>query len=177
MKALYVIDPGPAGSIGDLQWVIDAHAAGTLPLLIVQAVVMTPLAAAADIVLPGAAWVEKEATYTNDRGLMQAAARVMAPPGDAHEDWRVIADVATAAGITTSYKDAAAVRAAIAEAMGGDAAFAGIAVADVPEAAGGAGLAQRVEPLRALEVGSHVPGPPPVKGTPPLVRGDLTHEE
>ena len=40
---------------------------------------MTPLAAAADIVLPGAAWVEKEATYTNDRGMLQATARVMAP--------------------------------------------------------------------------------------------------
>ena len=101
VKALYVVDPGPEGSIGDLQWVIDARAAGTLPLLLVQGVVMTPLAAAADIVLPGAAWVEKEAAYTNDRGIMQASARVMAPPGDAHEDWRVIADVATAAGITT----------------------------------------------------------------------------
>ena len=58
---------------------------------------MTPLAAAADIVLPGAAWVEKEATYTNDRGLLQATARVMAPPGDAREDWRVLTEVATAA--------------------------------------------------------------------------------
>jgi len=75
VKALYVLDPGPEGSIGDVQWVIDARASGKLPLLVVQGVLMTPLAAAADIVLAGAAWVEKEATYTNDRGLLQAAAR------------------------------------------------------------------------------------------------------
>ncbi len=126
VKALYVVDPGPEGSIGDVQWVIDARAAGTLPLLVVQGTVMTPLAAAADIVLPGAAWVEKEATYTNDRGLLQATARVMAPPGDAHEDWRVLADVATAAGITTKFADARDVRAALGAAMAGVPAFAGI---------------------------------------------------
>ena len=177
VKLLYVIDPGPAGSIGDLQWVIDAHAAGTLPLLIVQAAVMTPLAAAADIVLPGAAWVEKEAAYTNDRGLMQAAARVMAPPGDAHEDWRVIADVATAAGLTTSYKDAAAVRAAIAEAMGGDAAFAGIASLTFPKPLAARAWLNASNPSERWKWDHMFQDLAPVKGTPPLVRGDLTHEE
>jgi NADH dehydrogenase/NADH:ubiquinone oxidoreductase subunit G len=109
---------------------------------------MTPLAAAADIVLPGAAWVEKEATYTNDRGLLQATARVMAPPGDAHEDWRVLADVATAAGITTSYADAHAVRAAIATAMGGVPASRA-SPSDVPEADGREDLAERINPSSA----------------------------
>jgi hypothetical protein len=37
VSALYVFDPGPAGSIGDLSWVADARKAGKLPLLIVQA--------------------------------------------------------------------------------------------------------------------------------------------
>src|SRR5207248_5849572 len=36
VTALYVFDPGPEGSIGDVQWVIDARASGRLPLLIVQ---------------------------------------------------------------------------------------------------------------------------------------------
>ena len=44
---------------------------------------MTELAAAADIVLPGAAWVEKDAIYTNDQGRVQAASRAIAPPGEA----------------------------------------------------------------------------------------------
>jgi len=95
---------------------------------------MTPLAGRRRHRPAGAAWVEKEATYVNDHGLLQATARVMAPPGDAHEDWRVLADVATAAGITTSYADARAVRAAIAAPLGGAPAFSGITEVTVPEA-------------------------------------------
>src|SRR5207237_3251319 len=44
VKALYVFDPGPAGSIGDVSWVINARRSGRLPLLIVHGVVMTELA-------------------------------------------------------------------------------------------------------------------------------------
>jgi NADH-quinone oxidoreductase subunit G len=133
VKALYVIDPGPEGSIGDVQWVIDARKAGKLPLLVVQGVLMTPLAAAADIVLPGAAWVEKDATYTNDRGRLQATAKVIAPPGDAREDWLVLVQVAAAVGITMNYEDAGAVRAAIATGMSGTPAFAAITDATFPK--------------------------------------------
>jgi predicted molibdopterin-dependent oxidoreductase YjgC len=177
VKALYVIDPGPEGSIGDVQWLLDARAAGRLPLLIVQGVVTTPLSAAADIVLPGAAWVEKEATYTNDRGLLQATARAMAPPGDAHEDWRVIADVATAAGLTTSYADAGAVRAAIAAAFGDAPAFAGIAGVTFPKPVAAKTWLQASNPSERWKWDHMFLDLAPVKGTPHLVRGDLTHEE
>jgi len=177
VKALYVVDPGPEGSLGDVQWVIDARANGTLPLLIVQGVLKTPLAAAADIVLPGAAWVEKEATYTNDRGLLQAAARVMAPPGDAHEDWRVLADVATAAGITTQFPDARAVRASIAAAMAGEAAFAGIRDIAFPKPMAAKTWLQASNPSERWKWDHMFQDLAPVKGSPLLVRGDLTHEE
>src|SRR4029077_743409 len=59
VSALYVFDPGPDGSIGDTQWIVDARKRGTLPLLIVQGVLETELARTADIVLPGASYVEK----------------------------------------------------------------------------------------------------------------------
>jgi anaerobic selenocysteine-containing dehydrogenase len=75
VKGLYVFDPGPDGSLGDVSWLIAARRGGTLPLLIVQGVLMTDLAAAADFVLPGAAYVEKDAIYTNDQGRVQAASR------------------------------------------------------------------------------------------------------
>ena len=71
---------------------------------IVQGVVMTPLAQAADIVLPGAAFVEKDAIYTNDQGRVQAASRVIAPPGEAREDWQILANVAKALGLALPYK-------------------------------------------------------------------------
>jgi len=170
VKALYVIDPGPEGSIGDVQWAIDARDAGTLPRLIVQGVVMTPLAAAADIVLPGAAWVEKDATYTNDRGLLQAAARVMAPPGDAREDWRVLADVATAAGITTSYADAGAVRAAIAAEMSGTPAFASITGATFAKPLTAKTWLQTSNPSERWKWDHMFQDLAPVRGFPPVTR-------
>src|SRR4051812_42270286 len=60
VKALYVFDPGPDGSIGDVAWIAEARRSGKLGQLIVQGVLMTELAKAADVVLPGAAWVEKD---------------------------------------------------------------------------------------------------------------------
>ena len=49
MQAVYVLDPGPEGSLGDVAWLTAAKQRGQLPLLIVQGVVMTELASAADI--------------------------------------------------------------------------------------------------------------------------------
>ena len=80
VPALYVFDPGPDGSLGDVSWILTARAAGKLPLLIVQGVLLTDLARAADFVLPGASFAEKEASYTNDQGRLQGTARAMAPP-------------------------------------------------------------------------------------------------
>ena len=37
VKALFVLDPGPAGSAGDTSWLVGARRAGTLATLIVQA--------------------------------------------------------------------------------------------------------------------------------------------
>jgi NADH-quinone oxidoreductase subunit G len=170
VTALYVVDPGPEGSIGDVQWVLDARAAGKLPVLIVQGVVMTPLAAAADIVLPGAAWVEKEATYTNDGGRLQATARVMAPPGEAREDWRVLADVATAAGFTMSYADARAVRLAITAATGSAPAFAGIAEVAFPRPMAAKTWLQASNPSERWKWDHMFQDLAPVKGFPLLIR-------
>ena len=44
----------------------------------------------ADVVLPGAAYTEKPATYVNTEGRVQMAARATFPPGEARDDWAVI---------------------------------------------------------------------------------------
>ena len=44
----------------------------------------------ADIVLPGAAWCEKDATFVNTEGRVQFAPRASFPPGDAREDWAIL---------------------------------------------------------------------------------------
>jgi len=114
VAALYVFDPGCEGTIGDVQWAIDARASGALKLLVVQGVLMTALARAADFVLPGASYVEKEASYTNGQGRLQGTARAIPPPGDAMEDWQILINVARSLGLTFDYPTAADVRAAIA---------------------------------------------------------------
>jgi NADH-quinone oxidoreductase subunit G len=114
VTALYVFDPGPEGSLGDTKWIVDARASGKLGLLIVQGVLLTDLARAADFVLPGASYVEKEASYTNERGRLQSTARAIPAPGDAMEDWEIVVNVGLALGVKFEYTAAAHVRGDIA---------------------------------------------------------------
>jgi len=117
VSAVYVLDPGPGGSIGDLSWLVEARQSGRVRALAVEAVVATDLSRAADFVLPGASYLEKDASYTNERGLVQAAARAIAPPGDAMEDWQILVNVGLSLGVGLSYSSSAHVRSEVAAAM------------------------------------------------------------
>ena len=44
----------------------------------------------ADVILPGAAYTEKSATYVNTEGRVQRTTLAAFPPGDAREDWTII---------------------------------------------------------------------------------------
>merc|ERR1711926_31691 len=44
----------------------------------------------ADIVLPGAAYTEKQGTYVNMEGRSQQTYPALVPPGEAREDWKII---------------------------------------------------------------------------------------
>ncbi|MDF3075441.1 MAG: NADH-quinone oxidoreductase subunit [Alphaproteobacteria bacterium] len=44
----------------------------------------------ADVVLPGAAYTEKDAIYVNTEGRVQLARRAVQPPGEAREDWAIV---------------------------------------------------------------------------------------
>ena len=44
----------------------------------------------ADVILPGAAYSEKNATYVNTEGRPQQTARAVFPPGEAKEDWTIL---------------------------------------------------------------------------------------
>jgi NADH-quinone oxidoreductase subunit G len=124
--ALYVLDPGPDGSIGDLSWVVAARKAGAIGTLIVQGVLLTELAQAADIVLPGAAWVEKDAAYVNADGRLQAAARVIPTPADAQDDWQVLVNVGLALGADVRYTTSQQIREELAGALAGNETYAGL---------------------------------------------------
>ncbi len=127
VAALYVFDPGPDGSLGDVRWIVDARARGALPLLVVEGVLLTGLARAADFVLPGASFAEKEASYTNEAGRLQGAARAIPAPGEAMEDWQILVNLGAALGVVFDYASAAQVRTDIAARYPGVAGLDGIA--------------------------------------------------
>jgi NADH-quinone oxidoreductase subunit G len=117
VAALYVFDPGPDGSIGDTNWIVAARTSGKLPLLVVQGVLMNDLARAADFVLPGASFVEKDASYTNDKGILQGTSKAINAPGEAMEDWQIIVNLARALGVSFDYTQSAHIRGDIAARM------------------------------------------------------------
>jgi NADH-quinone oxidoreductase subunit G len=113
VAALYVFDGGPDGTIGDTSWIIEARRSGKLPLLVVHGILASDLTRAADFVLPGASFVEKDASYTNDKGILQGTSKAMKTPGDALEDWQIIINLAAALGVKLEYTSSAQVRADI----------------------------------------------------------------
>jgi NADH-quinone oxidoreductase subunit G len=60
-------------------------------------------AARADVILPGAAFTEKSATYANTEGRAQQTRLVTFPPGEAREDWKVLRALSAVLGKTLPY--------------------------------------------------------------------------
>ena len=64
----------------------------------------------ADVILPGCAYTEKDATYVNTEGRPQLSAMAVAPPGKARCDWQIISDLARLCGHPLSYTTLAELR-------------------------------------------------------------------
>ena len=58
---------------------------------------------AADVVLPGAAYTEKDGIYVNTEGRVQYAGRATFPPGEAREDWTIIRALAGRLGVNLGF--------------------------------------------------------------------------
>jgi NADH-quinone oxidoreductase subunit G len=95
--------PGPGGldlvgMLGgdvDVLWLLgadefDTAAIGPNTFVIYQGHHGDRGAARADVILPGAAYTEKDGTYVNMEGRVQRSFLALQPPGDAREDWRII---------------------------------------------------------------------------------------
>ncbi len=57
----------------------------------------------ADVILPGAAYTEKTATYVNMDGQSQQTKQALPPPGDAKEDWKIIRALSEVLGKTLPF--------------------------------------------------------------------------
>lgn len=74
-------------------------------------------AAAADVILPGAAWPEKPGTYVNTEGRVQRSEKAVFAPGDAREDWSIFRALADVCGVSLGFDSFHALRTAMAAAV------------------------------------------------------------
>ena len=70
---------------------------------------------AADVILPGAAYTEKDGTYVNTEGRVQRGRRATFPPGDAREDWTILRALSDVLGKTLPYDNIGELRAEMAQ--------------------------------------------------------------
>jgi len=67
----------------------------------------------ADVILPGAAYTEKNAIYVNTEGRAQLARQAAFPPGEAREDWKILRAASEVLGQTLPFDDQAGLRKAL----------------------------------------------------------------
>ncbi|MCB1518742.1 MAG: NADH-quinone oxidoreductase subunit G, partial [Hyphomicrobiaceae bacterium] len=67
----------------------------------------------ADVILPGAAYTEKSATFVNTEGRVQVTSRAVFPPGEAKEDWAIIRALSAECGAALPYDTMGQLRAAM----------------------------------------------------------------
>ena len=79
IKALYILDADD----------IDPAKLGNA-FIIYQGHHGDVMAGHADVILPGAAYTEKNALYVNTEGRVQQARQAVFPPGDGKEDWKIL---------------------------------------------------------------------------------------
>ena len=105
IKGLYIMGENPMLSDPDLNHVKESL--GNLDFLVVQDIFLTETALLADVVLPAAAFVEKNGTYTNTERRVLPMVKILNAPGEAREDAMIIQSLANALGQNWNYKNAA----------------------------------------------------------------------
>ncbi|MBA4764216.1 NADH-quinone oxidoreductase subunit NuoG [Qipengyuania huizhouensis] len=68
---------------------------------------------AADIILPGASYAEKDGTYVNTEGRVQFAEKAVFAPGDAREDWTILRALADALKVEVGFDSFAQLQSAM----------------------------------------------------------------
>jgi formate dehydrogenase alpha subunit len=102
IRAMYVVGENPA-----LTEPYTAHATKALQkleFLVVQDIFPTETAVLADVILPAAAFAEKDGTYTSTERRVQRVRKAVQAPGEARPDWQIISMLAEKMGYPFPYK-------------------------------------------------------------------------
>ncbi len=92
VRALYVMGENPMLSDPNLTHVEESLR--KLDLLIVQDIFLNETAQLAHVVLPAAASLEKDGTFTNTERRVQLLRPIVPPPGESRPDWQIIGLIA-----------------------------------------------------------------------------------
>jgi NADH-quinone oxidoreductase subunit G len=95
LRAAYVVGGGPPAWLETEQVALLAK----VPLLVVQDILRSELTDAAQIVLPGASFAEKEGTYVNHAGLAQMIMRSIHCPAEGYSDGRIFMEILNRPGL------------------------------------------------------------------------------
>lgn len=101
IHAIYEMGENPMVSDPDINHVKESLK--KLDLLVVQDIFMSETAEFAHVVLPAACYAEKDGTFTNTERLVQLVRKAVNPPGEAHQDWEIITQLATRMGFSMKY--------------------------------------------------------------------------
>ncbi len=114
VRALYFMGENPAMSDPDSNHVRECLERAEF--LVKQDIFLTETGEFADVVLPAAAFAEKEGTFTNTERRVQLVRKALEPPGEARPDWQIIAEIARRMGASGwDYASPAEIMAEVAE--------------------------------------------------------------
>lgn len=91
-KALYILGEDPIMS--DPNSAHIRHCMEICDFVVLQEIFPSETAPYADVLLPGASFAEKTGTFTNTERRIQMVHKAVSSPGEAREDWVIIADLA-----------------------------------------------------------------------------------
>ncbi len=105
IRGLYIMGENPM--LTDPDTTHTGKALENLEFLVVQDIFHTETTPYADVILPAASFAEKEGTFVNSDRRTLRVRRAVESPGEAREDWRIIADLAERMGSSIGrYADA-----------------------------------------------------------------------
>jgi predicted molibdopterin-dependent oxidoreductase YjgC len=107
IKAMYIANSSHPGHYG-----LDPNLIAALPkleFLVVEDTFPSELTAQADVVLPGAMFLEKDGTFTNADRTIQRVRLTLEAPGDAHAGWWYVQQLAQRLGYNLDHRHPASV--------------------------------------------------------------------
>jgi formate dehydrogenase alpha subunit len=102
IRAMYIVGENPA--LTEPYTARARKALQQLDFIVVQDIFPTETAVLADVILPAAAFAEKDGTYTSTERRVQKCRKAIPAPGEARPDWQIISLLANKMGYDFPYR-------------------------------------------------------------------------